>query len=189
MQRSSVSSKLDSEGYRPNVAIVVCNLDGKVLWARRTSRDGWQFPQGGVERDETAEQAAFRELYEEVGLAREHVRLVGRTQSWLKYDVPRFHLSPRRGQFRGQKQLWFLFQLLGGDSDVRLDRVPKPEFDRWRWVDYWDPVDRIVAFKRQVYKRALAELEPFIVEITGSDVNDESRVRLRTRASGTPSRT
>jgi putative (di)nucleoside polyphosphate hydrolase len=165
MQRSSVSSKLDSEGYRANVAIVVCNRSAKVLWARRTRRDGWQFPQGGVERDETAEQAAFRELYEEVGLGREHVRLVGRTQSWLKYDVPHFHLSARRGQFRGQKQLWFLFQLIGADSDVCLDRVSRPEFDRWRWVDYWDPVDRIVEFKRQVYRRALSELEPLLAQI------------------------
>lgn len=164
MQRASVSNRLDPEGYRPNVAIVVCNAGGKVLWARRAGRDGWQFPQGGVESDETAEQAAFRELYEEVGLAREHVRLVGRTQSWLKYDVPRFHLSTRRGHFRGQKQLWFLFRLIGSDSDVRLDCVAKPEFDRWRWVDYWDPVERIVDFKRQVYQRALAELEPLLAE-------------------------
>ncbi len=166
MHGSSVSGKLDSEGYRPNVAIVVCNIKGKVLWARRSSRDGWQFPQGGVEKDETAEDAAFRELYEEVGLRREHVRLVGRTQSWLKYDVPRFHLSARRGHFRGQKQLWFLFQLTGADSDVRLDAVSRPEFDRWRWVDYWDPVDRIVEFKRHVYQRALAELEPLVAELS-----------------------
>ncbi|KAA3619101.1 MAG: RNA pyrophosphohydrolase [Proteobacteria bacterium] len=177
MQRSAVSGKLDSEGYRPNVAIVVCNASGKVLWARRTSRDGWQFPQGGVERDETAEDAAFRELYEEVGLGRKHVRLVGRTQSWLKYDVPRFHLSARRGQFRGQKQLWFLFELIGTDTDVRLDRVSRPEFDRWRWVDYWDPVERIVDFKRHVYQRALAELEPFVVEL-----KSEYRVVQETRS-------
>ncbi len=162
MQRFAKSGKLDSEGYRANVAIVVCNSRSQVLWARRSRRDGWQFPQGGVERDETAEDAAFRELYEEVGLTRDHVRLVGRTQGWLKYDVPRFHLTARRNHFRGQKQLWFLFQMLGDDSDVCLDRVDRPEFDRWRWVDYWDPVDRIVDFKRQVYRRALTELEPFL---------------------------
>lgn len=167
MQRFTVSTKLDSEGYRANVAIVICNDLGKVLWARRTRRDGWQFPQGGVERDETVEDAAFRELYEEVGLSREHVRLVGRTQSWLKYDVPRFHLAPRRNAFRGQKQLWFLFELVGEDSDVRLDCVSRPEFDRWRWVDYWDPVDRIVEFKRNVYQRALEELAPLMSQFTG----------------------
>ncbi len=167
MRRFSCSNSLDAEGYRANVAIVICNKGGKVLWARRTRRDGWQFPQGGVERDETAEDAAFRELYEEVGLRRQHVKLVGRTQSWLKYDVPRFHLRSRRsrGDFKGQKQLWFLFQMLGHDSDVRLDRVAKPEFDTWRWVDYWDPVERIVEFKRQVYHRALTELEPYISDM------------------------
>ena len=166
MYQSFSSNKLDQDGYRPNVAIVVHNCSGQVLWARRSQRDGWQFPQGGVERDETAEQAAFRELYEEVGLEPEHVRLVGRTQAWLKYEVPfgAKRTSRRPTQFKGQKQLWFLFQMLGHDSDVCLNRVSRPEFDSWRWVDYWDPVDKIVAFKRHVYILALTELEPFVNE-------------------------
>lgn len=165
MKNDPTSSSIDDEGYRANVAIVVCNGYGQVLWARRSRRDGWQFPQGGMEGDETAEQAAFRELYEEIGLLPEHVRLVGRTYSWLRYDVPGFGMRARRSNFRGQKQLWFLFQMLGKDSDVRLDCVDKPEFDRWRWVDYWDPVERIVSFKRDVYQSALSELEPFFRQI------------------------
>ena len=179
MQQDARAS-LDQDGYRANVAIVICNNRGKVLWARRSRRDGWQFPQGGVEHNETAEEAAFRELYEEVGLLREHVRLVGRTQSWLRYDVPKLTARSRRkrGNFRGQKQLWFLFHMIGHDSDVRLDRVSRPEFDSWRWVDYWDPVDRIVEFKRNVYQKALAELEPYISKVltsTAELVNQELR--------------
>lgn len=162
MRQYHSSSGPDRDGYRPNVAIVICNPYGKVLWARRARHDGWQFPQGGVERNETAEQAAFRELYEEVGLGPKHVRLIGSTRSWLKYDVPRAMVKSRGNHrhFKGQKQMWFLFQLIGHDSDVRLDRVPEPEFDTWSWVDYWHPAERIVEFKRHVYRRALAELEP-----------------------------
>lgn len=155
---------IDREGYRPNVGIIVCNGECQVLWARRTRHDGWQFPQGGVERNETAEEAAYRELYEEIGLRPSHVRLVGHTSEWLHYDVP--HRRARR-HFRGQKQLWFLFRLLGDDSDVRLNLSPSPEFDSWRWVSYWDPVEAIVAFKRHVYRTALQELEPLLGDIPG----------------------
>jgi putative (di)nucleoside polyphosphate hydrolase len=43
-----------------------------------------------------------------------------------------------------------------------LSDCDKPEFDRWRWVDYWAPVDEIISFKRDVYKQALKELEPYL---------------------------
>ncbi len=160
---SSAAQWSKADGYRPNVGIIICNAEQQVLWARRSTRDGWQFPQGGVEENETAEQAAFRELYEEIGLAREHVRLIGRTQEWLRYEIPRRLVrNPRRQMLRGQKQLWFLFHLIGSDSDVCLDRCGRPEFDRWRWVDYWLPLDDIVHFKREVYLQALTELEPLV---------------------------
>jgi len=147
--------------YRPNVGIVLLNADNKVFWARRVNHDGWQFPQGGVEPNESVEQAVFRELYEEVGLESEKVRLVGRTQDWLHYDLPRRYLRPR-SNFRGQKQVWFLLQLIGDDNDVSLQRSGHPEFDKWRWVDYWEPIEWIVDFKRDVYRSALKELEPLL---------------------------
>jgi len=157
---------LDDEGYRPNVGIIVCNDTTQVLWARRTSRDGWQFPQGGMEPDESVEQAAYRELQEEVGLLPQHVRLIGRTQDWLRYDVPNKLLRRRDYGFCGQKQIWFLFHLIGSEEDICLDACEKPEFDDWRWVDYWDPLEQIVKFKRFVYEQALNELKPFLSGIS-----------------------
>lgn len=153
---------IDNDGYRPNVGIVVCNDRGQVLWARRCSRDGWQFPQGGIKRHETVDQALYRELYEEVGLSPEKVEVRARTRDWLFYDLPA-HLqrTPSTG-FRGQKQIWYLLRLLGAEADVRLDAGGNPEFDDWRWVDYWTPVECIVAFKREVYRRALTELAPYL---------------------------
>lgn len=154
---------IDEHGYRPNVGIILCNPENRVFWARRTGRDGWQFPQGGIKPQETAEQALYRELYEEVGLAREHVDVLGRTRDWLHYDIPQdyLHRTPNRS-FRGQKQVWFLLRLVGCDDDVCLDRAVKPEFDEWRWIDYWSVLDRIIPFKRDVYRRALTELEPLL---------------------------
>ncbi len=103
----------------------------------------------------------FRELQEEVGLEPHLVEVLGRTSDWLLYDIPGEYLR-RSGPFRGQKQVWFLLRLLGRDDDVRLDASHKPEFDDWRWIDYWSAVEHIIDFKRDVYQRALTELEPLL---------------------------
>ncbi len=157
---------LDQDGYRKNVGMIVCNQKHQVLWARRVRRDGWQFPQGGVEPNESAGVAALRELYEEIGLKSANVRLLGNTKNWLRYDVP-YNTRPTSEAldktFRGQKQRWFLFELIAAESAIQLDLSDDPEFDRWQWVDYWLPMDEIVAFKRDVYKQALTELEPLLL--------------------------
>lgn len=154
---------VDNDGYRPNVGIILCNHDNRVLWARRIGEEAWQFPQGGIRRNESAQQAMYRELWEEVGLRPRHVNLLGCTRGWLKYSVPR---SLRRcDQFPpyvGQKQIWYLLRFSGDEQDVKLDRSQKPEFDGWRWVEYWYPLREVVAFKRDVYKRALSEFAPLI---------------------------
>lgn len=155
---------LDKDGYRPNVGIVLCNEDNRVFWARRAGQDGWQFPQGGMRKKESPEDALFRELEEETGLLPGHVTMVGRTRDWLYYQLPA-HYKRSNGpdaDFKGQKQLWFLLRLIGCDNDVRLDCAAKPEFDEWRWVDYWKPVEDVIAFKREVYQQALGELEPLL---------------------------
>ncbi len=152
------------DGYRPNVGIILSNNSARVLWARRTKHDGWQFPQGGIEPRETVLEAAFRELEEEIGVTAHQVEHIGNTANWLHYDLPRrFRANHfRRNPIKGQKQIWFLFKFLGSDNDVCLNACQQPEFDKWKWVDYWEPATNIVEFKRNVYKKALGELEPFL---------------------------
>jgi putative (di)nucleoside polyphosphate hydrolase len=152
---------IDPDGYRPNVGIVLVRDGGDVFWARRVHRDGWQFPQGGMRSDETPLEAMYRELAEETGLAPEHVEVLGSTPGWLRYRLPRrFVRRDERPTCIGQKQVWFLLRLVGRDDDVRLDASERPEFDRWRWVDFWYPALHVVAFKRPVYRRALTLLAP-----------------------------
>jgi putative (di)nucleoside polyphosphate hydrolase len=154
---------IDSEGYRPNVGIVLCNASNKVLWARRIGQNAWQFPQGGIKPDETPREALYRELWEEVGLGREQVDELGTTSGWLRYRLPkglmRFDEKP---VCVGQKQVWFLLRFSGDEDAVRLDRGEKPEFDGWRWVDYWYPLKEVVAFKRDVYLQALNQFAPIL---------------------------
>ena len=152
-------------GYRPNVAIVLFNKNSKVLWARRISHDGWQFPQGGVDQDESSTAAALRELEEELGVKPSKVRLIGSTKQWFKYDIPSRLVRIRNSKtLKGQKQRWFLFEFLGADSDVCLDASTLPEFDDWKWVDYWVPVEQVVNFKKDVYRQALEVLEPLFLD-------------------------
>jgi putative (di)nucleoside polyphosphate hydrolase len=154
---------LDKDGYRPNVGIVLTNARDEVFWGKRVNQHAWQFPQGGIKHGETPEQAMFRELAEEIGLEPTHVRVLGRTQQWLRYDVPeRWVRRDWRGAYRGQKQIWFLLRLVGRDCDVHLRASDKPEFDAWRWNEYWVPLDAVIDFKRDVYRQALTELHRFL---------------------------
>lgn len=162
---------LDREGYRPNVGIILLNSNNEVWWGKRIREQSWQFPQGGIKHGETPEQAMYRELREETGLRREHVEIVGRTQNWLRYDVPpHFIRREIRGHYKGQKQIWFLLRMLGRDSDVDLNGTSEvPEFDAWRWHHYWVPLDVVIEFKRNVYMKALQELSRFLDPVPEMD--------------------
>ncbi|TSE20809.1 RNA pyrophosphohydrolase [Tepidimonas alkaliphilus] len=162
---------LDRDGYRPNVGIILLNHRNQVFWGKRIRTHSWQFPQGGIDRGETPEQAMFRELHEEIGLKPEHVEVLARTRDWLRYEVPeRYIRREARGHYRGQKQIWFLLRLIGGDWNLNLRATDHPEFDAWRWNDYWVPLDLVIEFKREVYQRALQELAAYLppVRETGS---------------------
>jgi putative (di)nucleoside polyphosphate hydrolase len=154
---------IDSDGFRPNVGIILANPGGRVLWARRVGQDAWQFPQGGIKAHEDPEQALYRELREEVGLGRRDVEVMGCTRGWLRYTLPkryvRRHCEP---VCIGQKQVWFLLRLRCCETTLRLDATPEPEFDHWKWVSYWQPAKEVIYFKREVYRRALKELAPLI---------------------------
>jgi len=148
--------------YRPNVAVIVINNFGKVLWCQRIQHDGWQFPQGGIDQGETPREAALREVKEEVGLGSNDIEIIYETQDWFKYEVPkekrRKYFS--RGNFVGQKQKWFLAKLLTDDTKINLKTSLPAEFDRWIWSTYWHPLETVVPFKKETYRKALIDILP-----------------------------
>jgi putative (di)nucleoside polyphosphate hydrolase len=148
---------IDADGFRANVGIILMRRD-EVFLGRRTG-GGWQFPQGGVRRGESLEQALYRELEEEIGVANADVALLGQTDRWLRYRLPARYV--RRNQQPvciGQKQRWFLLRLRREDASFDFTRTAEPEFDQFRWTQYWEPVKDVIYFKRAVYARALTEL-------------------------------
>lgn len=151
--------RIDENGFRQNVGIILMDEANQVLIAGRSGRSGWQFPQGGVQRRESAEQAMFRELREEVGLDPDDVRISGVTREWIRYRLPKkYQRREAEPLCVGQKQRWFLLSLISDPGKLRFDATDQPEFDRCRWVDYWTPVEEVIFFKREVYIRALREL-------------------------------
>ena len=156
-----VMDRIDRYGFRANVGIIVSDGQGAVLLGGRKGQAGWQFPQGGIRVEESPEEAMYRELREEIGLEPHDVEMLGCTRRWLRYRLPpRYVRRNQQPVCIGQKQRWFLLRLLGDESRLRLDQSDIPEFDRWRWVDFWHPVREVIYFKRNVYIRALGELAP-----------------------------
>ena len=155
-----MSDWIDEDGFRANVGIVLMRDDGRVFLGGRSGGRGWQFPQGGIRPDEPFEAALYRELEEEIGLAAADVDYVGETRGWMRYRLPRQYVR-RNGLQRciGQKQRWALLRFRGDEDRLRFDATDEPpEFDRFRWAEFWDPVREVIFFKRAVYRRALHEL-------------------------------
>lgn len=164
---------VDFDGYRPNVGIVVCNNKGQVLWARRYRQNSWQFPQGGINPSESPKQAMYRELYEEIGLKPTDVEIIYASKNWLRYKLPKRFIRPTSPLCIGQKQRWFLLRIVSSEKNIDLNTSKSPEFDSWRWVNFWYPVRQVVSFKREVYRKVMKE---FIVMVNSQVQNMEKCV-------------
>ncbi len=154
----------NQKAYRRNIGIIILNDKNNVFWAKRINEYAWQFPQGGIKKGETLEKAMFRELKEETGLENNHVKIIGRTKKWLYYDVPsKLIKKDWKKSYKGQKQIWFLLKLIGEEKNINLDsQEGHSEFDDWMWQDYIVPASKVVDFKKDIYKRVLLELAPYI---------------------------
>ena len=150
--------------YRPCAGIMLLNADGLAFAGQRidTTVEAWQMPQGGIDDGEDAEQAALRELGEEIAIGPEHVELIAEAPGEFFYDLPDDLIGKVwKGKWRGQRQKWFLYRFLGVDADVNL-ATPHPEFRSWRWVDPQELPGLIVPFKRQLYEDVVAAFSPYL---------------------------
>ena len=158
-----MSSVIDEQGFRESVGIIIINNKRELFWAKRRGHDSWQFPQGGINKNEIPEEALYRELWEEVGLQSDEVKIISRTDNWLKYHLPKHLVRHNRLPLCiGQKQIWFLLELVADQSSIALDSTGRPEFDEWCWVDYWLPMRRVIPFKKSIYRKALNTFVPIV---------------------------
>ena len=152
--------------YRPGVGLMLLNPSGLVFAARRLdTTDAWQMPQGGIDKGETPHQAALRELEEEIGTSQ--AEIVAETKDWLTYDLPVELIGKVwKGRFRGQRQKWFVLRFTGRDSDIDI-HTEHPEFVEWRWMSLDELAERIVPFKRDLYRAVIGELGPIAARLAG----------------------
>ncbi|MBN1684615.1 MAG: RNA pyrophosphohydrolase [Gammaproteobacteria bacterium] len=153
---------IDKRGFRSGIAIVLLDEENHVFWAHRFQAKGWQFPQGGLSSGETPVEAMYRELYEEIGLLPKDVEILAISKDWLRYRLPKQMIRPTEPICIGQRQKWFLLRLLSQNTNICFDTTNSPEFDQYRWVNYWYPVKRVIDFKREVYRKGLNEFSSLI---------------------------
>jgi putative (di)nucleoside polyphosphate hydrolase len=155
---------IDQDGFRQGIGIILVNSNRQVFLAKRIGKEAWQFPQGGMQAEETPEQSMFRELKEEIGLQPDDVTVISSTRRWLRYRLPKRlvrHYS--KPLCVGQKQKWFLLKLANEQAQFNLAATDSPEFDSWAWVSYWYPLSQVVAFKRRVYNLAMKEFARIVL--------------------------
>lgn len=148
--------------YRLGVGVLLLNNKGKVFAARRidTRSEAWQMPQGGIDGNETPEEAVLRELMEEIGT--DDVEILRESERWFSYDLPDYLQTKLwRGKYKGQRQKWFAMHFTGKDADINID-TEKPEFVEWTWMEHHVLPQMIVSFKRQLYIDVLEEFDDII---------------------------
>lgn len=148
--------------FRQGVGMVIFNKNKHIFVAKRLESkfEAWQMPQGGILVGETPSKAVLREMREEIGCNKANI--IAETKKWYSYHIPHFLINKLwEGQYKGQKQKWFLVEFIGEDQEINI-HTDTPEFCEWKWVPIPEMLDIVVPFKKPLYLAVLKEFEHLI---------------------------
>ena len=157
---------MNDKSYRKNVGLIVLDQNNQLLICRRKGKKTWQFPQGGIDADESPIKAAYRELYEEVGIKKNQVKVIQKSKYWYRYDLPvKYRPWPKSLiNFKGQTQKWYMLKANAELEINLLNEVPQ-EFVEYKWSAYWHALASVVPFKQDVYRNVLSEFLPAYIQL------------------------
>ena len=157
---------MNDKSYRKNVGLIVLDQNNLLLICRRKGKKTWQFPQGGIDADESPIKAAYRELYEEVGIKKNQVKIIQKSKHWYRYDLPeKYKPWPKSlKNFKGQTQKWYMLKANAELEINLLNEVPQ-EFVEYKWSSYWHALASVVPFKQDVYRNVLSEFLPAYIKL------------------------
>jgi len=154
--------------YRKSVAAIVLNKGNKVLVAEKSDvPDAFQFPQGGMSKDESEEEAILRELKEELGSDKFEIILKGKKT--YRYDFPEEVKKIFENKYDGQEQRYFLIRFTGNDNEINLTSSDT-EFKSFKWIPFSEDIYKnIIEFKRKVYKEVFNDFKDIINNLKKGD--------------------
>ncbi len=157
---------MNVKSYRKNVGLIVLNRNNQLLVCRRKGKKTWQFPQGGIDAGESNTEAAYRELFEEVGIKKNQVNILQKSKHWYHYDLPdKYRPKPKSlKNFKGQVQKWYMLQTNTNVEINLMNEIPQ-EFVEFKWSTYWYCLSCVVPFKRDVYRNVLTEFLPKYIQL------------------------
>ena len=133
---------------RESVVAVIINENKKVMMCEhRWIDDAFQFPQGGIEENETEEDAILRELFEELGSKKFYI--IDRMDEIINYTLP------KKYNYHQERQRFFLIYYYGKDDEIHFDNQEKPEFKFFKWVELDEPIKNVIYFKKISYSKAI----------------------------------
>lgn len=108
---------------------LIFDKDGRVAIIARHSRSGhleWCLPKGHIEKGETPEQTAVREVHEETGILGEVITSIATIDYWFTGTAQRVHKLVHH----------YALRMIGGELTVEGD--PDHEAEDAIWVDFDD---------------------------------------------------
>jgi 8-oxo-dGTP pyrophosphatase MutT (NUDIX family) len=143
---------IDKLQFRPSVYGLLIEND-KILLSRQW--DGYDFPGGGIEIDETIEEALKREFFEETGMKIEPVIPIHCETDFFNPDYTKKY----KGQFWNCIMIYFIVKKIGGKlskdnlCDTELEYADMPEWMNLKEIynnKFFNSVDSVKLIEKAV---------------------------------------